>query len=78
MFNSGQYKIELDNNMISRRELILNKYSVLATDSKTDIEVKLKMLMIDVLRNAHLLKQLTNPLQTFYQFENDVKKYFKM
>ena len=56
MFNSGQYKIEVDNNMISRRELILNKYSVLTTDSKTDIEVKLKMLMVDVLSNVHLLK----------------------
>lgn len=56
MFNSEQYKIEVDNNMISRRELILNKYSVLSTDSKRDIEVKLKMLMIDVLSNAHLLK----------------------
>ena len=46
----------IDNNCVSRRELILDKYSILASDSKKDVEVKLKMLMFDVLKNDHLLK----------------------
>ena len=56
IFNTGQYKMYIDNNCVSRRELILDKYSILASDSKKDVEVKLKMLMFDVLKNDHLLK----------------------
>ena len=54
--------MKVDKNMISKRELILEKYSVLSTDSKKDIEIKLKMLIFDVISNDHLLKELASPL----------------
>ena len=58
MFNTWQYRQSVDINMITKRELLLQKYSVLSTDSKDAIEIKLKMLLVDVLNNDHLLKKL--------------------
>ncbi len=54
-----------DLNSITRKELVLNKYSILSTDSKTDIEVKMKLLLLDILSNDDLLKELSQPLETF-------------
>jgi hypothetical protein len=51
--------------MITKKELVLHKYSILSTDSKADIDIKMKMLFFDVLSNDHLLKKLDKPLQTF-------------
>ena len=64
-------------NMITRKELVLHKYSILSTDSKNEIEVKMKLLLLDVLNNDHLLKKLSQPLETFQMFENDVRKYYE-
>ncbi len=64
-------------NMITKKELVLDKYSILQTDSKTEIEVKMKLLLLDVLSNDDLLKELSEPLETFQMFENDVKEYYE-
>ena len=55
----------VDMNMITRKELVLHKYSILSTDSKNEIEVKMKLLLLDVLNNDHLFKKLSQPLETF-------------
>ena len=49
----------VDMNMITRKELVLHKYSILSTDSKNEIEVKMKLLLLDVLKNDHLFKKLS-------------------
>jgi hypothetical protein len=45
--------------------LVLDKYSIVSSDSKTEIEAKMKMLLFDVLSNDDLLKELSEPLETF-------------
>ena len=48
--------------MITTKELLLKKYSVLSTDKLETIEIKMKKLHLDVLNNDHLLKEHSNPL----------------
>ena len=45
----------VDNECVTKRVLLLEKYSVLKTDTVNEIDKKMKMLYIDVLNNDHLL-----------------------
>ena len=57
--------MEVDNECVTRKVLLLEKYSVLKTDKANDIDTKMKMLYIDILKNSHLLELLPHPKQTF-------------
>jgi hypothetical protein len=51
LFAVGQYRTVVDINFETRRELILDKYSVKVGDTAQDIEIKLKKLHCDILQN---------------------------
>lgn len=53
--------MEVDKECVTRKILLLEKYSVHETDSIIDIDKKMKMLYVDVLDNYHLLELLTHP-----------------
>ena len=44
MFALGQFRTVVDTNLVTRRDLILDKYSVKVGDTAQDIEIKLKKL----------------------------------
>ena len=54
--------MRVDSNMDTSKIFLVEKYSVLNTDSIQDIEIKLKKILVDVLNNQHLLKKLDHPL----------------
>ena len=53
--------MDVDNECVTRKVLLLEKYSVLKTDTANDIDTKMKMLYIDILKNSHLLELLPHP-----------------
>ena len=61
MFDVGQYRLVLDSNLEARRDLILNEYSIIVSDTAQDIEIKLKKLHCDVLKNKDVLYSLPQP-----------------
>ena len=66
--------------MTPKKDLILEKYSVLLSDSIDEIEKKRVLLQCDILYNLkkdYVIQQLKEPaIEAFRKFENDTNKYY--